>query len=286
MKLTTLFRVETLDSRLALGSGTPLSIARRTRWYTPEYYVYYLALLTIPTLMFKSMYEMSVPSHPAYKTYEHLLSPGWILGRKVDNSDSQYSRFRENLPFMAILLFLHSLLRRLHDSLYSPQSTSGDPDLPNSAELTSARDADARLERRLSFDFYFALIYIVLLHGISAFKILTILAINYYIATSLPNRYAGGLTWIFNLTVLFANEATSGYRFAGIVEKLYPSTGTNSLLAWTVYIDSFNGLVPRWEILFNIAVLRLIAFNFDFIWTVRRKIDDSTEVQLLSQYSP
>lgn len=111
-----LYAVEALDVRFKSKTGQALT-ASKPRWTSPEFYVYYFAFLTIPPLMFKAVYDVSGPWHPTYKTYEHLLEPGWIPGRLVDNSDAQYRSFRDNLPYMFLLLTLHPILRRAYQSL-------------------------------------------------------------------------------------------------------------------------------------------------------------------------
>jgi len=121
MKWKNLFHVETLDTRFASKTGESLPHAQPSRWKSPEYYLYYAVFLTIPFLMFKSVWDVSQPSHPTYRHYEPLLSPGWIPGRKVDNSDAQYRSFRDNIPYMAVLLVVHPLLRRVYDSWRSRQ---------------------------------------------------------------------------------------------------------------------------------------------------------------------
>jgi len=101
--------------------------------------------------------------------------------------------------------------------------------------------------------------------------VLSILYINYSIATApLSKRTVGGFTWIFNIVILFANELTTGYRLGRI----------NPSLAW---VDRYGGLIPRWEVLFNITVLRLIAFNFDYLWSIDRRASSSLEVNLVRQ---
>jgi hypothetical protein len=113
-----LFAVETLDTRFGSQTGgKSLPTAQPSKWKTPEYYMYYLAFLTIPVLMVKAVYDVSGPWHPSYAKYEHLLEPGWIPGRKVDNSDAQYRGFRENIPYMALLIVLHPLLRKGYERL-------------------------------------------------------------------------------------------------------------------------------------------------------------------------
>ena len=115
MRLLDLYKVETLDNRFASKTGESLPHAPSSRWKTPEYYFYYACFLTIPFFMFKSVYDISQPKHPGYSKFEGLLENGWIPGRKVDNSDAQYSGFRDNVPYMALVLILHPLLRRLYE---------------------------------------------------------------------------------------------------------------------------------------------------------------------------
>lgn len=112
-----LYKVETLDTRFASKTGQRSPDAQPSKWNTPEYYFYYLCFLTIPFLMVKSVYDVSGPWHPSYKNYEHLLEPGWIPGRKVDNSDAQYRSFRDNIPYMALVVILHPLLRKAYERL-------------------------------------------------------------------------------------------------------------------------------------------------------------------------
>lgn len=110
-----LFAVETLDTRFGSKTGQPLPNARPRKWNTPEYYLYYFVFLTVIPLMIKSVYDVSGPWHPNYSDYESLLSPGWIPGRKVDNSDAQYRSFRDNIPYMGLLVVLHPLIRRAYE---------------------------------------------------------------------------------------------------------------------------------------------------------------------------
>lgn len=111
-----LYKAETLDTRFASKTGQRLPDARPSKWNTPEYYFYYLCFLTIPFLMVKSVYDVSGPWHPSYKRYEGLLEPGWIPGRQVDNSDAQYRSFRDNIPYMALVVILHPILRKAYEA--------------------------------------------------------------------------------------------------------------------------------------------------------------------------
>ncbi|KAK5114723.1 hypothetical protein LTR62_002297 [Meristemomyces frigidus] len=275
MRLRDLYKVETLDVRFAPKDPTtttttptkPLPAAHPSKWRTKEYYLYYACFLTIPILMFKAVYDVSQPTHPGYAKFHHLLSQGWIPGRKVDNSDEQYQGFRDHFPYMVCLLVGHPLLRRGWELVVGKDG---------------ATTVDARLQRRLSFDLVFAIFFIVVLHGVSALKILLILWLNYQIATALPKQYVTASTWTFNIAVLFANELCRGYRFADLLvvtlppQAQAPETEFNADLGR--WIDSFGGLVPRWEVLFNITVLRLIAFNLDHLWMLDRQASSPLEV--------
>ena len=141
--------------------------------------------------------------------------------------------------------------------------------------------ADERQERRLSFDFIFNLGFLVALHGFSAPKVLIILYINFLLATKLDRRYIPAATWIFNIGILFANELGQGYRYSMIANILLPETagGVKDSEGWGSFLDGYGGLIPRWEVLFNITVLRLISFNFDYYWA-RNRSGSSSPVEV------
>jgi hypothetical protein len=123
----------------------------------------------------------------------------------------------------------------------------------------------------------------VALHGFSAFKILLILYINFCIATRLPRKYVPAATWIFNISTLFANELAEGYKFEKIAAYLLPLDGvtlqeTNVAHNWGIWLDSYGGIMSRWEILFNLTVLRLISFNMDYYFSLDRRSGSPEEV--------
>lgn len=162
-------------------------------------------------------------------------------------------------------------------------------DMPsgNSISCKTYPEADTWKTRRLTFDFLFAFVYIFALHGSSAFKILVILYINYTIATRLGRDAVPVATWTFNVGILFANELYGGYPYANFDNLLQPSpslakdpaTG-GAQFHWGSFLDSYGGLIPRWEILFNITVLRLISFNLDYYWASGYTNSNALEVRL------
>ncbi|OQE47007.1 hypothetical protein PENCOP_c001G02107 [Penicillium coprophilum] len=235
-------------------------------WRTPEFFVYYLFFIILVPLMFKTVIDVSKESHPSHSKYSHLLSTGWIPGRQVDNSDSQYEGFRDNIPILLLLLIAHPLARRAYQSFTSrPKVETKQLSHVNGA-------AEAQLEQRMRFDFWFGLIFITALHGVSALKVLSILYINFRIGKDLPRSYVPAATWIFNICVLFANELSGGYSFERIAKVFAPGSGkleddATVLVQWAQTLDDLGGLMPRWEIFFKVTVLRLISFNMDHHWS-------------------
>ncbi|AEO54054.1 hypothetical protein MYCTH_2296135 [Thermothelomyces thermophilus ATCC 42464] len=294
--LSSIYDLETLDTRFTTPSSVPYRAANDKRegdravadkrveppkWRTPEFYFYYLVFLVVVPYMFWVAYDVSRPSDPRYYKFQKRLRDGWIPGRKIDVSDAQYYTFRTNLPYMALLLVFHPLLRRVWNAVHPvpPELRAARANVPEAAE--------ARLRQRTSYDAAFALFFLVALHGFSAAKILAILAINYRLATSVPKRYIPAATWVFNICVLFANELCSGYKYREIARLLTGSpaenlvTGTSGLVALGEWMDRHGGLINRWEILFNITVLRLISFNLDYYWSLDRRASSPIEKKQL-----
>lgn len=273
-----LYSLDTLDTRLTTSSKTPAKEANTasakttskdvvtskdlppgasvSKWGTPEFYLYTVVFVVVVPLMYKAVWDVSQTSSPHYAEYEKLLSDGWLFGRKVDNSDDQYSGFRENLPALSLLLLVHPLLRRLYNYISS------------SGKSLSQKSGTSGYASRINFDFVSGLVFISALHGFSVLKILTLLYINYCIALRLPREYIPGATWIFNITVLFANELARGYRFSSIAEAAAPFYAGAADAG--KFLDGWGGLIPRWEVHFNITILRLIAFNMDHYWSLAR----------------
>lgn len=152
--------------------------------------------------------------------------------------------------------------------------------------LTAAAAADARLNQRVSFDVLFAAIFLVALHGLSILKILAILYANYNIATKLPRQYVPAATWLFNVGILFANDFGKGYSYATILGTFLPSTAEKEQqpMNFGHTLDSYSGLIPRWDVLFNFTILRLISFNLDYYWSFNSRASSPLEVCLSPVY--
>jgi hypothetical protein len=193
---------------------------------------------------------------------------------------------------MLLLLALHPALRRVYENLrpISTKSKAGFT-INGKSGQSAAVAGEARLEQRASYDFGFALVFLTALHGFSVFKVVLILYTNYCIATKLPKQYVVAATWIFNVGTLFANELGNGYKYTKIEELISPYFSQSTLegekagQSWGPWLDSYGGIMPRWEILFNITVLRLISFNLDYYWSLDRRAGSPLEVRLLPSFS-
>ena len=56
------------------------------------------------------------------------------------------------------------------------------------------------------------------------------------------------------------------------------SQEANAAHNWGAWLDSYGGIMPRWEVLFNITVLRLISFNMDYYFSLDRRSGSPIEV--------
>lgn len=176
---------------------------------------------------------------------------------------------------MAVLLVFHPLLRRVWNAVFPLSGRRSEGGLN-------------RLNQRASFDYVFAILFLFILHGFSALKILVILTLNYQIATKLPRKYVPWATWFFNISILFANELSQGYRFRTLASYIAPPVDVqfehgiqavdSKLMNLGNWLDGYRGLLARWEVLFNITILRLVSFNLDYYWSIDRRNSDAIEV--------
>lgn len=179
----------------------------------------------------------------------------------MDNSDQQYSNFRDNIPILAGVLAGHFLLRRGFNALFSTLF----PTPPHNSSYRPSHN----INRRKYFDILFAVIFLTALHSLSIIKILVILIANWLISFFHPSSiFVPILTWGFNIGVLFANEYFEGYHFRLILPWLIAGEGAGVGYAMDHFLS--GGLLPRWEIGFNITVLRLISYNMDHYWAAKR----------------
>ncbi|KAJ6515528.1 MBOAT, membrane-bound O-acyltransferase family-domain-containing protein [Mycena sanguinolenta] len=206
-----------------------------SRWRTLEFRIYAVFIFFVVLTMGWIPIPLSSPKHPNYLTFQRRLSRGWMFGRPVDNSDAQYRGFRDNFIPLTLAAGAFLLAKAIRTRIHASRGP------PDNMYL-------------LPFNLGASFVMLIALHGTSAVKILTILTVNYLISKSFGASKSGPIcSWIFNVVVLFLNDRYSGYSF----RALAPSLG---------FLDSFEGIYPRWHISFNITMLRLVSFSMDYYW--------------------
>ncbi|SCU93296.1 LADA_0G02322g1_1 [Lachancea dasiensis] len=232
--ITSSLSLKSLDSRLDPGTD-PKRIqkvskgATKPRWNTMEFKFYYLMFAIVVPLMINAALSATNERSPNFPRFEPLLSKGWIRGRKVDNSDSQYRFFRDNLPLLVGLVLLHSSLKKAVVGITKCQ--------------------------KATFDLVFGLIFLFAAHGINAIRVLTHVLISFAIAKCFRKRtkLAVLLTWVYGISTLFINNSYWNYPFGNIMSALSPLD------------TSFKGIIERWDVFYNFTLLRTLSFNMDFL---------------------
>jgi D-alanyl-lipoteichoic acid acyltransferase DltB (MBOAT superfamily) len=128
-------------------------------------------------------------------------------------------------------------------------------------------------------------IFLTALHSLSIIKILFILLVNFSISYLHPSSILVPVfTWVFNIGILFANEYFKGYRFREILPFLIAGEGAGV----GYWMDHFlgGGLLNRWEVSFNITVLRLISYNMDHYWAAVRLEQGESEAGTVIEVGP
>ncbi|BGP57550.1 glycerol transporter [Rhodotorula sphaerocarpa] len=259
-----------IPSARTSGAHTPQQNAPQPRWKTKEFYFYYFVFATIVPQMWYIPHRATNESSKLYWTFAGRLQEGWLFGLPVDVSDPQYYLFRRNLPLLFGLALAHVALSRTYRFISARLSPTSSPQSPNYAPVR-ARGA------RAWFSAVFSLVLLAALHGTSLPKIVLILYVNYRIArlgaadggdglqgarsrdpgqaTSIRWRreWTPYATWVFNVGILFANVLGEGYY--------YSSLGSSF-----AFLDNYKGLLPRWQISWNITMLRLVSFNMEWYW--------------------
>ncbi|CDK28802.1 unnamed protein product [Kuraishia capsulata CBS 1993] len=233
MSFSSFFALQTLDGRLEPSAQSMkkrqeiISKAHKSRWSTVEFRVYLAVFVVVVPLMFKAAMEASNETNPNYYRYERILSNGWMFGRKVDNSDAQYKFFRDNFMLLGGLILLHSTLRRI--SLFFGVA-------------------------RRTFDFAFGLIFLFGAHGFNCIKILVHIMTAFCIGRYIQNRRISiTLLWIYSVGSLFINDK-------------YRRISYGQILPFLSFMDTFSGIINRWDVFFNFTMLRFLSFNLDYVF--------------------
>ncbi|KAI9481809.1 glycerol transporter [Coemansia sp. RSA 989] len=209
--------------------------------YTTEFKLYYLLYLTVAPHMAYTMYQASSPTRSSYAEYENELSEGWMLGRKVDLSDGQWDTFRSNLLKFTMAMLGFVVLNRV------------------ARTLIPAKKSIYGVLPQLWLTCVFGTLFIMVLSGASIVFIAGLAWGNYFLAKRCAGRrWAPAVFWTYNMLMLFANEHYRGYSFESIAAPL----------AW---LDEWRGILRRWDIMFNLSMLRMVSFAMDYHWRIQQE---------------
>ena len=233
-------RIFVISSKDEVGSSSPaVTVSRNPMissngpspplWSTWEFRIYYLAFIIVIPLMVKAALATSSESNPNYYKFSGLLSHGWILGCKIDNSDVQYKFFRSNFLLLVALILLQTVLKKI---VVEFGKTS-----------------------KISFDFACGLVFVCFMYGINSVKLLTHAFIFFTLVHSLKRKRltAAFAIWSYGIFALFINQRIKSFPFNNIAIILSPMD------QW------YKGIVPRWELFFNFTLLRLLSYSMDFL---------------------
>lgn len=154
------------------------------------------------------------------------LQQGWIFGRLVDVSDSQWRSFRTTLPALTIFFLLFGIGSR---SFRTPS-------------------------HRVYYILVWACLMVAYLHGGRAIHVIFLVSINWIWAQIVVNRPLAswkkvGSVWVLNCMILLCVRMTEGFQFL------------DRYLPFLAIKGSF-----RWEICYNLTMLRMVSYSLDYIW--------------------
>lgn len=262
-----LFSQESLDLRLAPPKD-PAKVKRiaslvpaQLRWRTMEFRFYILVFIVVIPLMLKQGFDVSRSDHPNYPLFAPLLSDGWLFGRKVDNSDTQYRFFRDSFWLLVGLAISHIVIKRVCLTFLGVSKTL--------------------------FDMVFGLVFLCAAHGFNASKILFHVLTCYGVVRGIVGldqkhsksgidthnyrKIALAFLWIYGIGALYVNDRFRDLKtFSCISERL----------AW---MDEVRGLIPRWDVFYNFTLLRTISYNVDYLeryYALKTNIEDSRGIEL------
>ena len=215
--------------------------------------------------------------------YSHYLKRGWLFGRLRDDSDFQYRSFRDYVPLLFLVMVIYVGMARLIERLLR----GGDSARGSYRQVGggSAQEGGPR-PGRYPFLIFWTAVIVLALHGTNTIKLLACCGINYAIAKGLAGTpLATPLIWIFNIATLFAVHYYDGFELShmhsafNILVRIMTHRHVAHnvpLINFLFWQDGFKGLLPRWQINYNITMLRLVSFALDYHWAKKASTTSAT----------
>ncbi len=215
------------------------------------------------------------------------LRQGWIGGRLVDLSDVQWRGFRGSIGPLAVVFGAFGGISRL---LFGREHGHGTPSLAPSLAPGSLLHESAG--RRVAFLVASSVGFLVYLHGRCAVYVYAIVSLSWLLTqwlkgAPMPSRLKTLLVWVWHVGVLMVVKGTDGFS------STLPFPAQNSIVSWLWGLDealsgglqrvlgrTFSRGVFRWEVCYNITMLRLISQSLDILWGAQAaQKTDTTDVQ-------
>ena len=204
------------------------------------------------------------------------LRQGWIGGRLVDLSDVQWRGFRDSIGPLAVVFGAFGGMSRL---LFGRGNGS-----PSPASSLAPRDlVETSATRRVAFLVASSVGFLVYLHGRCALYVYGIVSLSWVLTrwlkgAPMPSWLKTLLVWVWHVGVLMVVKGTSGFSSTFPMPYIAPnSPGSSGLSMWRLDAALSGGLqwlfgrtlsrgVFRWEVCYNITMLRLISQSLDILW--------------------
>jgi hypothetical protein len=173
------------------------------------------------------------------------LRKGWISGRPVDLSDIQWRDFRGSIPAMGFVFSIFALVSRVCSNING--------------------------KARMVWIVAFGAVFLVYLHGRCAVYVWGLVSLNYCLAQFLkrstlargiPSLWKTMVVWVVNIGALIVVKGTDGFQF---LDGLWEDRAVQSVSAFAT-----KG-VFRWQVCFNMTMLRMISQSLDIVWEEREK---------------
>jgi D-alanyl-lipoteichoic acid acyltransferase DltB (MBOAT superfamily) len=214
-----------------------------------EFPFYYLLLITLFIIYFPVVQRICYDAAITIKTKDGgRMTTGW-MGPIVDLSDGQYAHFRSIFHMLLVMAMFHiGFGRCIPTFLHRKFNLSW-------------------FDGRIIFNLLLSICALGIAFGYDSIPFFLVTIGNYLLCKSCGAHMAGPvLTWTyccFWLYYLSSSEVITWRQFFKFIN-------VRDLL-W----DSHLGFRRSWRFEYNLVMLRMISFNMDYFWTLRKPSDDS-----------